>query len=70
MSLLEKIVFVADYIEPFRNKADRLEELRKEAFADLDGCVSHILEDTVSYLAQRGGVFDDRTTEAYEFYKK
>jgi predicted HD superfamily hydrolase involved in NAD metabolism len=70
MSLLEKIIFVADYIEPFRNKADRLEELRKEAFTDLDCCVMHILEDTVSYLTQRGGVFDESTKEAYEFYRK
>lgn len=36
MTLLEKIVFVADYIEPNRKKADNLTELRHLAFEDLD----------------------------------
>ncbi len=35
MTLIEKIVYVSDMIEPSR-KFDNLEELRKEAFVDLD----------------------------------
>jgi predicted HD superfamily hydrolase involved in NAD metabolism len=50
MSLLEKIVFVADYIEPMRDKAPNLSLLRKQAFLNLDETVGMILEDTVAYL--------------------
>ena len=42
MSLLEKIIFVADYIEPSRYKMPRLKELRKMAFVDIDKCLMHV----------------------------
>lgn len=36
MNTLDKIVFIADYIEPKRDKAANLKEIRKTAFEDLD----------------------------------
>ena len=36
MSLLDKILYVADYIEPRRSKAANLTAMRKLAFIDLD----------------------------------
>ena len=50
MNLLEKIVYVADYIEPRRDKAPNLKEIRKLAFMDLDLALLKILEDTLGYL--------------------
>ena len=50
MTMLEKIVYIADYIEPARNKAPRLTEIRRLAFEDLDECMYQILKDTLSYL--------------------
>ena len=50
MTLLEKIVYIADYIEPARNKAPRLPEIRKIAFEDLDRCMYAILHDTLEYM--------------------
>lgn len=73
MSLLEKIVFVADYIEPNRKPISGLEEIRKMAFIDLDGCVLRILENTISYLNhpdKKKRSMDTQTLEAYEFYKE
>ncbi|MCD8326200.1 MAG: bis(5'-nucleosyl)-tetraphosphatase (symmetrical) YqeK [Lachnospiraceae bacterium] len=52
MSLLEKIVFVADYIEPGRTKAAHLREIRKLAFEDIDQAVIRILQDTLEYLSK------------------
>ena len=70
MTLLEKIVFTADYIEPGRDRAPHLPELRYEAFHDLDRAVSMILSDTMDYL-KSGAKYIDKTTEiAYHFYKK
>ena len=38
MSRLEQIIFIADYIEPRRDKAKNLKALRQAAFRDLDEC--------------------------------
>lgn len=69
MSLLDKIIFIADYIEPNRYKADHLDEIRELAFLDLDLCLLRILSDTVEYLAGRSFVTDPMTKKTWEYYK-
>lgn len=69
MSILEKIVFVADYIEPGRNKAPNLNEIRQLAFVNLDAAMLRILEDTLKHLEERGGDIDPMTRRTYNFYK-
>ncbi len=69
MSLLEKIIFVSDYIEPGRNKAENLEMIRKMAFQDLDKALLKILTDTLSYLEDSTDDIDDMTQKTYDFYK-
>ena len=69
MNLLEKIVFVADYIEPRRNKAPNLSYIRKVAFEDLDLAVCEIMKSTISYVKERNFTMDPLTEEAYEYYK-
>ena len=68
MTLLEKIIFVADYIEPNRRMLPELPEIRKEAFTDLDGCIIHILKNTLEYLKEKNTVIDDMTERTYRFY--
>ena len=68
MNLLDKIVFVADYIEPDRHKAAHLTDIRRIAFEDLDEAVLYILEDTLTYLKKGEGSIDPTTQETYEFY--
>lgn len=70
MSLLDKIVYIADYIEPGRDKAPNLEEVRRLAFEDLDACMAKILSDTLKYLSSRGGSIDSTTKMTYEYYKQ
>ena len=70
MSLLDQIIFVADYMEPRRYKAPNLTEIRRLAFTDLEECVYTILRDTVEYLKKRGGVLDERTLGAYAYYEQ
>ncbi len=69
MSLLEKIIFTADYIEPGRHHSEALPELRKMAFRDLDGCICRILRDTLTYLSDAGKPIDKTTREAYDYYR-
>lgn len=70
MSTLEKIVFIADYIEPGRNHSARLPELRRLAFQDLDKALEEILKDTLSYLNGTGNDIDPMTQKTYDYYKK
>lgn len=70
MSLLEKIVFTADYIEVRRWKAPRLPELRRLAFMDLDRAVFEILKDTVEYLQKENTGICKDTMESYLYYKE
>lgn len=70
MTLLEKIIFTADYIEPGRDKAPRLKEIRQMAFEDLDYAVWMILEDTLSYLRVRSDSIDETTERTRRYYKE
>ncbi len=71
MTLLEKIIFTADYIEPNRTKQENLTAIRKEAFVDIDRCIYMISSDTIRFLEKRNaGIIDPYTGQVYEFYKK
>ena len=68
MNLLDKILYIADYIEPNRDKAPDLTEVRRLAFEDLD--MMKILSDTLDYLNERGGELDPMTMKTYKYFKR
>ena len=70
MSLLEKIIFVADYIEPGRKHAPNLAEVRKLAFMDIDRALLMILRDTLQYLKASGDDIDPMTEETWRYYSQ
>ena len=70
MTLLDKIVYIADYIEPNRNEAPNLDEVRALAFQDMDACLYVILKDSLAYLETKNEVVDPRTEQTYQYYKK
>ena len=70
MSKLDKIIFLADYIEPQRKKANRLALIRKTAFENLDRAVALVMHDTLQYLQSFGGEIDPVTQIAYDYYKE
>ena len=53
MTLLEKIVFLADYIEPNRTQPG-VEKIRELATIDLNIAVAQTLANTVAYLKSKG----------------
>lgn len=68
MSLLEKIIFVADYIEPSRRPIPELNLIRQLAFTDINQAVIKILENTLKYLNEKGNPIDDMTQKTYDSY--
>ncbi len=70
MTLLDKIVYIADYIEPRRDKAPNLPEIRQLAFQDLDRTLIKILEDTLGYLGDSSEHVDSMTKKTYDYYTR
>ena len=68
MSLLDKIVYVADYIESRREKAPNLPEMRRLAFENLDEALYQIMAGTLRYLKSTGAKADEMTQNAFEYY--
>lgn len=66
MTLLDKILYVADYIEPGRYKAAELPKMRKLAFMDLDLACLSIMEGILKYLESTNCPIDSMTEKAYE----
>ena len=56
MTVLDKILYIADYIEPRRYKADNLPQIRRMAYEDLDQTMYAILKGTLEYLQRRAAV--------------
>lgn len=70
MNLLEKILYVSDYIEPSRKDIKHLDEIRKIVFDDLDKAVMKTAESTLEYLHSINAGIDKRTVETYNYYKE
>ncbi len=72
MNLLDKIIFLADYIEPNRNKAKNLSIIRELAFQNIDKAILQNLSDTLRYLDENKekGSIDPMTLQTYEYYKQ
>ncbi len=70
MNTLEKIIFIADYIEPNRKPLNEIDLIRKEAFVDLDICIAHILKNTIEYLVKNNAIIDNISIETYKYYNK
>ena len=63
MTTLEKIIYVADYMEPNRN-FDGVEELRSLAFSNLDCALKLGLEMTLTMLRQQGREISPESRQA------
>ena len=63
MTMLEKIVFVADYIEPNRKKLPDLDRIRTLSFHNISEAVKVIAKSTIEYLGSHGMYIDKFTYE-------
>lgn len=72
MTLLEKIIYVSDYIEPGRTQQTEppLDAIRNIAFQDIDRAVYLCTENTVSYLTKEKRYVDPSSLDTMEYYRK
>ena len=69
MTVMDKIIYIADYIEPGRSQAPGLPEVRRLAFTDLDDCLFRILRGYSDYLTASKMEIDEATRQTYDYYK-
>lgn len=71
MTDLEKVVFLADYLEPFRTQPTEppLNKIRRIAFEDIDKAIYLALKNTLRYLASTGQETDMTTAETFKEYR-
>lgn len=70
MSMLDKIIYLADYIEPNRKIIPGLSEIRTLSFTEINRAVCQCADATLNYLKKSGRSIDPMTQKTYEFYKK
>ena len=66
LTLLEKIVFLADAIEPYRKPYPGLETIRELAKSDLDAAICQSARDTQAYVAARSLPLNPSTAQMLE----
>ena len=66
MTLLEKIIYIADYVERNRDFPG-VEEMRAMAYTDLDRAVLMGLESAVAHVKRQGQGLAPATLEALEY---
>ncbi len=66
MNMLEKIIYVADYMEPNRDFPG-VEKLRELAFSDMDAALKLGLNMTLEHLTRQGAEVSPESREALEY---
>ena len=69
MTLLEKVLYMADYVEPNR-RFEEVEELRRLAYSDLDAAVLRGCELSIADMAERGQPVHRNTREARDWLRE
>ncbi len=66
MSMLEKIIYVADKIEPSRDY-EGLDEIRELAYKDIDGAMLLVMQHSAEYTAASGRAVNPSTASVMEY---
>ena len=69
MSLLEKIIYLADAIEPSRDYPG-VEKIRALAYKDIDRACMLLMDQTIEYIMKNGSTLDAITIRARNYLKK
>lgn len=68
MTMLEKIIYIADYMEPNRD-FNGVERLRALAFQNIDEAVLLGLQMSIGHIVENKSLIDTDSVEAYNYYR-
>ncbi len=69
MTLLEKIIYIADLIEPSRDFIG-VDDIRSMAYEDIDLAMRKALQEVIGFVKKRGFALHPNSIEAYNDYTK
>lgn len=62
MSVLEKIIYIADYVEPLR-EFPGVDRMRQDVYVDLDKAMIYAFDSTIKYVIERGQMIHPNSVE-------
>lgn len=69
MTLLDKIIYISDFIEPSRNQIPNLKKIRELAFVNIDQALVAVLKSSLVFLEENHQKIDSMTIDTYNYYK-
>ena len=69
MTSLEKIIYISDFIEPLRRFRDRVDEVRKLAYSNIDKAIVLSAEMSLNHLLKTNKFIHSNTVKTLEYYK-
>lgn len=63
MNILEKIIYISDVIEPDRRYSEKINEIRKKAYIDIDEAILEEVNDKILFLLESGKIIHPNTIE-------
>ncbi|MEI0602679.1 bis(5'-nucleosyl)-tetraphosphatase (symmetrical) YqeK [Brachyspira alvinipulli] len=64
MTMLEKIIYAADYLEPTR-KLETADKIREKIFTDFDNAFLEVVMESISFVISKKQYLSDKTIELY-----
>lgn len=69
MTILEKIIFMSDFIEPLRKFRDMVSDIRELTFKDIDKAIIFASELNLEFLVKKDKYIHTNTIKTLEYYK-
>ncbi len=70
MNALEKIIYISDFIEPLRRFRDRVSDIRRLCFTNIDLAIVKSSEASLEFLKRNNKFIHSNTIKTLEYYKE
>lgn len=70
MTVLDKILYLADFIEPHRKEFEGLAKLRELCFEDLDEAMLYAINLSISFVTGKGKVLHKQTIDTRDYFNE
>lgn len=69
MTILEKIIYMSDFIEPLRRFRDNVADIRKLTYTNIDAAIVIATEMSLNFLKRKDKYIHSNTIKTHEYYK-
>lgn len=69
MTIMEKIIYMSDFIEPLRRFRDKVSDIRKLTYTDIDKAIIYASEMNLEFLRVHNKFIHSNTIKTLEYYK-